>query len=199
MLRVKINGEQELADIGAINTMADLVELIKSNIDPDSIITSLTLEGRELSDADWRVPLSVQGDALLEVTTGSKEEYVSERLSHAGGYLEQIISQLQTSAAAYREGKNEDANNIFSQTMDDLKAFFNWYGAVLYVLAETAEEDVKDYGENIEPIVEISEEIVQHQLHQSWVLMADVIENKLITRLEKINDFCENLRQKHAA
>ncbi|MCB0345919.1 MAG: hypothetical protein KDD66_12440 [Bdellovibrionales bacterium] len=197
MVRVKINGEQELSDIGTINTMADLVELIKAQIDPDSIITSLVLEGKELSDADWRVPLSVQGDAMLEVTTGSKEDYVSERLSQAGGYLEQIAEQLQVSAQLFRQGSNEDANNSFSQSMDDLKAFFNWYSAVLQVLAETAEQDVNSYSEKITPILQISEEIVQHQLHQSWILMADVIDGKLVPHLEEIRSFCLSLQSKY--
>ena len=198
MVLVKINGEQELSDIGAINTMADLVELIKSHIDPDSIITALVLEGKELSDADWRVPLSVQGDAVLEVTTGSKEEYVAERVVQAGDYLEQIISQLSDCTAFYRDGNNEDANSIFSQSMEDLKAFFTWYGSVLQVLAETAAEDVKDYSVRIGPILQICEEIVQHQLHQSWILMAEVIDGKLISKLRDIKQFCETLAVKYS-
>lgn len=199
MVRVKIDGQEELQDIGSTNTMADLVELVKAHIDPDSIITSLKLEGRELADADWRVPLSVQGDALLEVTTGSKEEYVSDRLNQAQEYLEQILGEIAASVVAYRQGSDEEANNTFSQAMGDLKAFFTWFGAVLEVLSETAHEDVQIYSDKISPVLQICEEIVQHQLHQDWSRMADSIEGRLVPELRSIQDFCRTLAAKYTA
>ena len=94
MINVTINSQPLSADIGHINNMADLVEFVKANIDPTSIITDLQLNGKALSDIDWRMPLSVQGNAELAVTTGSQKEFVQERLKTASLYVEHIINEL---------------------------------------------------------------------------------------------------------
>ena len=85
MIQVHIDGSPLQADIGAMNTMGDLIELVKATIDPDTIITSVEFNGQALSDGDWSMPLSAQRGRTLEIRTGTKRAYVYERITLAPG------------------------------------------------------------------------------------------------------------------
>ena len=53
MESIKINGEEWTAPIQNSLKMTELVELIKSTIDPSQIITGILLNGKDLEEADW--------------------------------------------------------------------------------------------------------------------------------------------------
>ena len=73
MITVKVDGQVLSLELAGIRTMGELVELIKMNIDPDAVICAMTIAGRELNEADWRAPLSVQGNSELEIATSTKD------------------------------------------------------------------------------------------------------------------------------
>ena len=190
MVKVEINGTEFSSDLASIKTMAELVELIKASIDPDVIITSLSIEGKELSEADWRTPLSVQGEAVLEVTTGSRETYVSERLALAGLYMEQIVAEFVEVRENFRSGTTTDGNSNLVQAVEDLRAFLAWYNTVQSLLPESNTDDRQSFLGFVDELTSICEQLVQQQLYQSWWALAQTIETKLEPLLLKLQEFC---------
>ena len=76
MITVKVDGQVLPLELSGIRTMGELVELIKMNIDPDSVISARTIGGRDLVESDWRAPLSVHGGARLEIATATKQQFL---------------------------------------------------------------------------------------------------------------------------
>ncbi|MCB0359477.1 MAG: hypothetical protein KDD44_07565 [Bdellovibrionales bacterium] len=193
MVTVRINGEESLPSIDRIGTMGDLVEFVKANIDPDEIIVGLQLQGKDLSDADWRVPLSVQGDAVLDVTTGTRGEYLDDRLKSAPEILEAIVTQLAESREFFQNGNNERGNELFSKTADDMRAFFGWYSSVLSLLPDHADQHTEAMNQVVEAVGETCEKLVQQQLYHSWWALGETIESRLEPQLGELRAICERL------
>lgn len=192
MITVKVDTQDLLAEIGELKTMGELIELIKASIDPDSIITSISLGGNPLSESDWRVPLSVHSQSTLEVTTGSKEGYMRERLALAGDYLSQIIDEFRDASAKYLAGNSTDANTVLSGAVDDLLAFVNWYLALLSVEAESLEPTIVEFERRMSEIRDVCEQLLQQQMFQSWQALGEILQNKLEPELNKLKVFCED-------
>ena len=78
MISVTVDGAPFQADLSTLKTMGELVEFIKVQIYPDSVIVSILLDTQDLSEAEWRVTLASLGDKGLSVTTGSKKQVFAD-------------------------------------------------------------------------------------------------------------------------
>ncbi|MCB0323712.1 MAG: hypothetical protein KDD69_09075 [Bdellovibrionales bacterium] len=198
MISVKVDSQEFPADISSVSTMGDLIELVKASIDPDSIIVDMQLGGQSLSEADWRAPLNVHRNVLLEIKTGDKREYLLERLGVAEHYLAQIIDQFDTAGANYRDGHAESANTTLATAVDDLLAFVNWYLTLLSVEAVQLEPQIEEFNTHINAIQQICEQLLQQQMFQSWWALGETITARLTPQLQALKRFCEQTSE-HAA
>ena len=194
MIKVLVD-DSPFQDFANVKTMGDLVELVKVSIDPNTIITGITIDGKELSEVDWRVPLSVQGDSTLEIITGSREDYLRVRLESAGEYLQHISKTFSLSRVSFKEGENQEANKTFGVAVNDLKAFIDWYHALLLMFPSSWDVDVSKFEETVTELVGTCEGLVQQQLYQAWWAIGEQLENKLeptlaklLTHIEKISE-----------
>jgi len=194
MIKVIIDGNEFSAGLDRVKTMSDLVELVKVSIDPDSIITSMLLNEMELTDADWRAPLSVQGDSTLAIATGSKENYVEQRLETSVLYLEHIINEFKHSRACFGEGASNDGNVAFGTAVNDLRAFISWFQAVLELLPTVWENEKQSYNDKLVEVSGTCEQLLQQQLYQSWWALSDTMEKKLEPQLCELKSRCENFQ-----
>jgi hypothetical protein len=193
MITVKVDGQPFAADISQIRTMGELVELIKATIDPDTIITSLMLEGRSLSDTDWRLPLSAQKPGTLEVSTGDKSVYLTERLKAADSYLEKIIEGFSTAANLYSAKSVEDANRKLASTVEDLLAFVNWYASLLAMDDTKVQMREGEFDGRIRQIKTICDSMLQQQMFHSWAILGETLQNNLKPELERLREFCQSM------
>ena len=67
MKSVIINGEDSGISGDGLPRMSDLIELIKNSIDPDHMITSLLIDGRELAEEEWGAVTSQFQTSIMEV------------------------------------------------------------------------------------------------------------------------------------
>lgn len=81
MVAVRINGEEASLQCGASSRFTELVELVKSIIDPDHIITDISVHGRDLSEGEWQGQINQFGTAIVEISTGRVDEYVKEKMA----------------------------------------------------------------------------------------------------------------------
>lgn len=189
MITVKIDGNELSSDLSGISTMGDLIEVVKATIDPDTIITALTLGGRELTDADWRAPLSVQGGNLLEVQTGSKENFVEDRLTQSVVFANHIMHEFGFARDLFKNAQNQKANLEFGKAVEDLQAFVRWYDTLLQMFPagglERGEFEIK-MGE----IQKTCEQVLQQQLYNSWWALGETLEKRLEPQIGSLRDFC---------
>lgn len=190
MIRVLVNEQPMPIDLGSVKMMGELIELIKASIDPDALIMSITLNGEELTDGDWRSPLSTFSGRTLALTTASRDEFIATRLDVAALYIERIRSEFAGAKDSFKKGVSSEAHTSLSQAVQDLKAFTDWYGTIVAMLPTGKEGEVTNYKEQIKRITEVCEQLLQQQLYRAWWALAETIERKLDPELERLKGCC---------
>lgn len=193
MLEVTIDGGTSIGHLGDIKTMGDLVEFIKATIDPDKMIVSLSLDGKNLSENDWRMPISVHPNSRLQVETGDKAVYLADRLVLAPDYLEVIMSEFSEVAELFNQGKNFQANDIFSRAIDDLNAFMSWYTSLFALDASLEAAELNNVSQRVEGLAKICEELIQQMLHHFWGNVSKNLTEQLIPSLRELASYSEKL------
>jgi len=189
-MNVTVNGKPFPYPADAVKTMADLVEAIKSQIDPDTIITALRLNGRILDDNDWRIPLSSQSGVTLAVDTGSRQGYIEERLSSASLYLDKIIREFAQARMLFKNGDVQPANTELAKAVQDMRAFVDWYQTILQMISTPPEAEVKKFEDTVIGLTDVCEQVLQQQLYRSWWAIAETLEKKLEPQLEQLKYAC---------
>lgn len=199
MIQVQIDGAPLTADIGAMNNMGDLLELVKATIDPDSIITSIEFNGESLNEGDWSLPLSAHRGRVLEIRTGTKQAYLLERVSLAPDIVEKISEEFRIAGDAYRSGQMPAGNTQLSTAVDDLGAFVNWYSSLLSMDVGTMGSSKTDFHGQVDLLRTICEQILQQQLYNSWWVLAETISTRLNPKLDEIKTLCTQISSSVAA
>jgi hypothetical protein len=190
MMNIQVDGSPLQMDLGGIKTMGDLLELVKTSIDPDTMIISIEFEGRPLADSDWTLPLSNQRGRTLEIKTGTKRSYLSERFSASAAIVEQIVNEFADAGDSYRSGMSPDGNVKLGRAVDDLGAFVNWYSSLLSMDQEALRKQSELFTAQVDGLQAICEQILQQQLYNSWWVLAETIQSRLNPKLEEIRSLC---------
>ncbi len=190
MIRLMVDGQDWSSKISGVRTMPELVELVKANIDPEKIVTAMAINGQNLTDADWRAPLVVQGESQMEILTGSKESYVQDRLGVAISVVEEIIEEFHRARSLYQDGVSREGNMSFSKAVGDLRAFFNWYFSVLDLANTKAESQKETFKSQVSEISSVCEQMLQQQMYQSWWALGQTLEAKLEPQLGTLKTSC---------
>lgn len=191
MISVRINGEDSPLRTDGLLKIADIVELIKANIDPEHMITAILLNGKELSDDDWLSTTNRFGTAILEVETGRPEDFVVDRMAQASEVVRSCFLQFRDARKAFQDGDMQSGNQRLVNAVNTAKAFFDWYGTIVE-LAPVQERGKYDISPQVSEISSICKTICQQQLYQSWWALGETLEKQLEPRLDKLED---HLRQ----
>jgi len=189
MITVKVNGEDSSIKPNGLPKIADIVELIKSSIDPDHMITGILLNGEELKEGEWSASTAEFGTAIIEVATGTPESFVSDRLSKASAIVRACFMQFRDARKSYQSGNMQDANQKLLEAVNMLQAFFQWFGTLVELIPEN-ERHAYSITEQVNEISTVCSQITQHQLYQSWWALGESIEKELEPKLDKLEDFC---------
>lgn len=193
MLQVRINGQQSPMNGATLPRMTDMIELIKSSIDPEHMIISLQINGSDMAESDWQAsPVNFKETDILEVETGTPDFFVKERLRIIPGIIENIYILFRSSRQAFQTGDMEDGNKVLVTAVNDLKAFFEWYTSLLNLIPEN-ERNGYGVDDKIEDITSVCKEICQQQLYQSWWALGTSLEEKLEPQLDKLETYFRKL------
>ncbi|MCC6953869.1 MAG: hypothetical protein IT290_07100 [Deltaproteobacteria bacterium] len=190
MISVTVNGKPLQGDYSSLRTMGELVEFVKVNIDPDVIITGLSLNGRELTEVEWRSALAGHTTGVLEVVTGAKEVFLNDRLEIASVYVDRIRDEFSKVQALFRQGITADSHTKLGGAVQDLKAFVDWYETLIQMLPNDRTELKDDFHEQVKRLTDVCEQILQQQLYRAWWALAETIERKLDPELERLKGCC---------
>ncbi len=198
MVSVRINGEDAPVKSQGVGRMADLVELIKSVIDPEHMITSLLLDGRDLEETDWAANPEQFGTAIVEVETDTPANFVSQRFARSSDIVEACFFEFRAARKQFQTGESVEANKKLGQAVNALQAFFEWYGSLLD-LVPAEEKKRYEINEEVSALSEVCKTICQQQLYQSWWALGESIENQLEPLLDKLENKCRQFGSKMAA
>ena len=189
MVQVRVNGQALRIPVERLSTFADLIELVKSSIDPEHMVTVISLDGRDLRDDEWSMsPAQLQGDNL-DFHSGRPELYVAERLQDASSVVRSCFFEFRDARKGFQDGDTAMGNKRLKVAVDTLKAFFEWYGTLLQLVPEGARAKL-DISQEVVDISETCKKIVQQQLYQSWWALGESLEKELEPKLDKLEDAC---------
>lgn len=189
MVSVRINGAEAGVKTDGLRNMAEVVELIKSAIDPEHMITNLLIDGRDLDDSDWTANTSQFETAILEVETGTPEEFVRTRLGLAWEVVRTIYNQFRDARKSFQNGNMMVGNKTLIGAVNTSKAFFEWYGSLIELVPVDRKKEY-NIDQKVDEIVDVCKRLCQQQLYQSWWALGETIEKELEPKLDKLEDFC---------
>ena len=189
MVSVKINGEESTVSGESSSKVTELVELIKSVIDPDHMITSILIDGRELAEDEWFANIGQLGTSIIEVETGTPEDFVADRLVRSSEIVRTCYLEFRDARKSFQDGDMNSGNNKLVRAVNTLKAFFEWYQTLLTLVPESSREHF-DIENQVKDISETCQRICQQQLYQSWWALGESLEKDLEPKLDSLEDFC---------
>lgn len=189
MVSVRINGTDSGMNGEGASKITDLVELIKSMIDPEHMITSILLDGRDLAEEEWYANVNQMGTAILEVETGTPEEFVAERLARSSDIVRACYVEFRDARKSFQDGDMNSGNSKLVVAVNTLKAFFEWYKTLLTLVPESKRSHF-NMDSQISEISETCKRICQQQLYQSWWALGESLEKDLEPKLDALEDFC---------
>jgi hypothetical protein len=189
MVSVRINGEDAALRAEGLGSISEVVELIKSSIDPEHMITNISLNGNELSDSDWVAPTKQYETVIIEVETGTPGEFVRSRMGMASRIVGAMHEEFAEARKLFQTGNMVPGNKRLMNAVNTARAFFEWYGSMLALIPQD-EKPRYDIGATVQAIAEICKRLCQQQLYQSWWALAETIEKDLEPKLTQLEQEC---------
>lgn len=189
MVAIRINGSESPVRSEGLGRLSDLIELIKSQIDPDHMITGILLNGRDLEEAEWDQNPGQFTTDILEIETGSPSEFVTDRMGQASEIIRACYMDFREARKSFQDGDMQQGNQIMIKGVNVLRAFFEWYGTLIELIPQPQRANF-EISDQVTVISEICKRICQQQLYQSWWALGETLEKELEPKLDKLEDFC---------
>lgn len=195
MVSVRINGEESPIKGEGVPRVIDLIELIKSHIDPDHMITRILLDGKELDEQTWNGTTSQLGTAIFEIETGTPADYIVDRLAKAADVVRACYIDFRDARKFFQAGDMNTGNKKLVVATNTLKAFFEWYGSLLELMGDE-DRPKYDITDQVTTIADSCKKICQQQLYQSWWALGESLEKELEPKLDALEDFCRQANRR---
>ncbi|MDR2337352.1 MAG: hypothetical protein LBE20_01735 [Deltaproteobacteria bacterium] len=193
MLTVNLDGQNFPFEPLAVQNINELIELVKLNINSEKLISDINLQGQNISEVEYRAPLRIHRNSVLEINTVSREEFVNQRLELAQAYLEVIANKFQLVQPTYEELGQEQAAVCLADAINDLTYFFNWFYAILETDGQRFQNSKAEIDETVKKLTEICERVVEQQLADAWQDVCTLIDAELITSLIAFSEIAESV------
>lgn len=190
MIQVTINGKEQFSGNVPARTLPDLLELVKTTIDPDHVIMAVSYNGHVPTDDDWRAPLASQQELRIEVISGTMNEYVAEKLQTAEACFQFVIDKFALARENFEAGLHREGTKVFAAAIKDLQASLEWVTSVLAVPTPKTTSVKDEFNRHVGEISLTCEQLLQQQLYQSWWAISETIEGQLNPGLAKLRDLC---------
>ncbi len=187
-VQIKINGVDTAIAHSSYSRFTEVIELIKSVIDPDHIITDIKIDGADPSELQWQGVVSQLGTSILEIETGEVSNYIAQKMAVTSTIIDEIYLLFRQARKSYHTGNSFEGNKALAQAVKAAKAFFEWYYAMLN-LVPTSQKSFYNIEDQVRDIAETCQRICTQQLYQNWKGIADTIENELEPKLDKLESF----------
>jgi hypothetical protein len=176
-------------NLNNVARFTDLLELIKAQIDPEHMITAISIDGRDLTDDEWNQSMTQFGGDTLAIETGHPDTYVAEKMQDASRVVRSCFFEFRDARKGFQDGDTISGNQRLKVAVDTLKAFFDWYGSLVQ-LVSGPKRDKLDISPQVVEISETCKKICQQQLYQSWWALGESLEKELEPKLDKLEDAC---------
>lgn len=196
MVQILVDDTELSLEAATLGTVGELIEYVKSSIDPDAIILSLTRDEEPLSEADWKCPLSSLSQSQVRITTGSRTTFYQDRLQLTGAIAETLSDTFAEIAKLFKTGMQNNAHEAFATSLEDLNAFVGWFYSILSMDEQIFATELSDFTQMVEEFKGTCMFLQQQQLKQSWWAIGDIIEQQIIPLMDRCKSLGGNALSK---
>ena len=191
MIHIKLNDNEFNVPMQGVSTLGELVEYVKSSIDPDTIIVSLTKDDQPLSEIDWRNPISLQSEMTLNFMTGSKTDFIKDRLDLGVELIKSFEEKIDICSQAFKQLRVHTANKEFSVFIDDLNAFVTWLHSIYSMDEGKYERELIAYNEIVIKLEKVCVTLQDKQMSSSWWALGDTLLNQMLPLIHEMKSLIE--------
>lgn len=199
MTRIILNEEELTTPIDEAATLQELIDNLKQgHLPPNHFINKITIGDQEftLENMSEHASLSLGEIESVTIQTEDLNEFNKRVLFEQKGQIEQLlkdnldqlIEDFADIADKYRLGEEIEASDKFSNSIDRLLAFMEYISSVQatynldFTQIDVAGVPLSDLLDDLKNDLE---QMLSAQQDQDWVLLSDLLEYELVSKLEE--------------
>jgi len=196
-MKLLINGKEEAVSCMG-ETLGDLVlHIEKQGVAQGNVVRSIQIDGKESSPDSpvaRKTPLSEIETLEIEISTLS--DIVNKNIENADAYLIRLIPGIEKSVELFRMGNEQEANKFFINIIDGI----DWLSQVLDMIlaAKAISPDAVFDGKSIQDrrtsLVDFTQQMVDANKNQDWVLLADLLEYEILPYYQEWSNLLPRFR-----
>jgi cell fate (sporulation/competence/biofilm development) regulator YlbF (YheA/YmcA/DUF963 family) len=192
MIAVRVNGIESGLRTEGVVRVGDLIELVKTVIDPDHMIVEIEVNGAPITDDIWGGTLQAVRDSHFDFFTNTRTFYLTEQVGKSIKAVQACYVQFRDARKTFQGGDTQGGNQKLVQATDTMKSFFDWY-SVLLQLANEEQKLQMSLEPALSDILNSCKSICQLQLYKSWWALGENIQNDLEPQLDRLEDKCRTM------
>ena len=196
-MKLLVNGKEEtVSHMG--ETLGDLLLYIeKEGVPQGNVVRGIKIDGQESSPDSpeaHKTPLSEI--ATLEVEISTLSDIINKNIENAAAYLIRLIPGIEESVELFRVGNEQEANKFFINIIDGM----DWLSQVLDMIltAKAISPDTVFDGKSIQDrrasLVDFTQQMVDADKNQDWVLLADLLEYEILPYYQEWSSLLPHFR-----
>jgi hypothetical protein len=181
-MKLLVNGKEETVSYMG-ETLGDLLlHIEKEGVPQGNVVRSIKIDGQESSpDSPEAQKTPLSEIATLEVEISTLSDIINKNIENADAYLIRLIPGIEKSVELFRMGNEQEANKFFINIIDGI----DWLSQVLDMIltAKAISPDTVFDGKSIQDrrasLVGLTQQMVDANKNQDWVLLADLLEYEI--------------------
>jgi len=174
--------------------LPNILKEIKNNLE-DEILNKILVNGVEVNEKYLMETLIEKKDIKkLQFITKNTENLIKETIKEASEYLPKLKNGISDTVSYFRNGEEKQAHDNYQLVMDGLE----WYtGVIIKVLSLLDEQELYNKAEKMIKKLNrpLSDMMVAYN-KQDYVLVADILEYKIIEYVVKFIDINEKIKKR---
>jgi hypothetical protein len=183
-MKIMINGVESTHSFQG-NTLGELLDqLLARESTEGSIFSHVRLNDADVApDSAETRQIPVSQIETLETEISSLHAILAKNILNAQDYLKRLLPGIQKAADLFRSGSEQEANKFFLNIIDGMEWFAEVVGTILEVnelQTEAVALDTKGFQARQEKLVEWTQQMVEANKNNDWVLLADLLEYEIL-------------------
>lgn len=183
-MKLYINGNEDTA-IYDQSLLGELLEYIQSEkLEDGQLLFKIRVDGRTIefgSPESQKIP--IQSIQQLEIETTTLENMVNENIDNADTYLQRLVPGLEQVARMFRDGNQQEANQVFIDVVDGI----DWFSQLVDLVIQARNLDVENVqyeGRSLmdrkQKLLSLTQDVLETHKKQDWVRLADLLEYEFL-------------------
>ena len=196
-MKLLINGKEKTVSYSGKSLGDLLLHLEKNDVAQGSVVRSIQIDGQEFSPDESATRKTLLSEIeILEIEISTLPDIINKNIENADAYLIRLIPGIEKSVELFRIGSEQEANKFFINIIDGI----DWLSQVLDMIltAKAISPDTVFDGKSIQDrrasLVDLTQQMVDANKNQDWVLLADLLEYEILPYYQEWSNLLPQFR-----